>query len=80
MKQVLLNLTVNALQSVKPGEGRVLIEGNAGTARFEASVCDNGYGIGPGGAKQVFEPFYTRRPVCLCARDGLGLVDHTRDH
>jgi two-component system NtrC family sensor kinase len=73
MKQVLLNLTVNALQSVMPGEGRVLIEGKRRNGWVEVSVCDNGYGIGPEALKQVFEPFYTRRPGARAPGTGLGL-------
>jgi signal transduction histidine kinase len=73
MKQVLLNLTVNALQSVKPGEGKVLIEGKRRDGWVEVSVCDNGYGMSPDSLKQVFEPFYTRRPGARTPGTGLGL-------
>src|SRR4029077_6628222 len=73
MKQVLLNLTVNALQSVKPGEGKVLIEGKRRNGWVELSVCDNGHGIAPESLKQVFEPFYTRRPGARAPGTGLGL-------
>ncbi|HSZ55595.1 MAG TPA: HAMP domain-containing sensor histidine kinase [Tepidisphaeraceae bacterium] len=73
MKQVFLNLTVNALQSVKPGEGRVLIEGRRRDGWVEVSVCDNGYGMSPDSLKQVFEPFYTRRPGARTPGTGLGL-------
>lgn len=73
MKQVLLNLTVNALQSVKPGDGKVLIEGRRRNGWVEVSVCDNGYGICPEALKQVFEPFYTRRPGARAPGTGLGL-------
>jgi signal transduction histidine kinase len=73
MKQVLLNLTVNALQSVKPGEGKVLIEGKRRDGWVEVSVCDNGYGMSADSLKQVFEPFYTRRPGARTPGTGLGL-------
>jgi signal transduction histidine kinase len=73
MKQVFLNLTVNALQSVKPGEGRVVIEGKRRDGWVEVSVYDNGYGMSPDSLKQVFEPFYTRRPGARSPGTGLGL-------
>jgi signal transduction histidine kinase len=73
MKQVLLNLTVNALQSVKPGEGKVLIEGKRRDGWVEVSVADNGYGMSADSLKQVFEPFYTRRPGARTPGTGLGL-------
>jgi signal transduction histidine kinase len=73
MKQVLLNLTVNALEAVKPGEGKVLIEGRRRNGWIEVSVCDNGYGIAPDALKKVFEPFYTRRQGARSPGTGLGL-------
>jgi len=73
MKQVLLNLTVNALEAVKPGEGKVLIEGRSRDGWVEVSVCDNGYGIAADSLKKVFEPFYTRRLGTRAPGTGLGL-------
>jgi signal transduction histidine kinase len=73
MKQVLLNLTVNALEAVKPGEGKVLIEGHRRNGWIEVSVCDNGYGITADSLKKVFEPFYTRRLGTRAPGTGLGL-------
>ncbi len=73
MKQVLLNLTVNALEAVKPGEGKVLIEGHRRNGWVELSVCDNGYGIAADALKKVFEPFYTRRVGNRAPGTGLGL-------
>jgi signal transduction histidine kinase len=73
MKQVLLNLTVNALEAVKPGEGRVLIEGHHRNGWVELSVADNGYGIAAEALKKVFEPFYTRRMGTRAPGTGLGL-------
>jgi len=73
MKQVLLNLTVNALEAVKPGEGKVLIEGHRRNGWVELSVADNGYGIAADALKKVFEPFYTRRMGTRAPGTGLGL-------
>ena len=73
MKQVLLNLTVNALQAVKPGNGKIWIEGRRKNGWVELSVRDNGYGIAPDSLKHVFEPFYTRKPGTRAPGTGLGL-------
>lgn len=73
MKQVLLNLTVNALQAVKPQGGRVSIEGRRRNGWVELSVCDNGEGIPSESLKHVFEPFYSRRPGARAPGTGLGL-------
>ena len=73
MKQVLLNLTVNALQAVSPGDGRVLIEGRRKNGWVELCVADNGYGMSPDSLKHVFEPFFTRKPGARAPGTGLGL-------
>ena len=74
MKQVLLNLTVNALQAVDPSDGRVWIEGRQNQGWVELTVRDNGSGIPPEAIDQVFEPFYTRKKGGLRAPGtGLGL-------
>ena len=73
MKQVLLNLTVNALQAVQPVKGKVMIEGRRRNGWVELCVADNGDGIPPDSLKHVFEPFYTRKAGARAPGTGLGL-------
>jgi two-component system, NtrC family, sensor kinase len=61
MKQVLLNLTINALESVPVAGGEVCIEGRQSDAWVELSVKDNGLGMSPEVLRHVFEPFFTVR-------------------
>ncbi|HEY2588421.1 MAG TPA: HAMP domain-containing sensor histidine kinase [Tepidisphaeraceae bacterium] len=61
MKQVLLNLTINALEAVPPMEGEVRIEGRRTPDWVELSVHDNGRGMTPDVLSHVFEPFFTAR-------------------
>jgi signal transduction histidine kinase len=65
VKQVLLNLTVNALEAVSPGSGLVWIEGRPvadSSGRWvELIVADNGRGMSPWTLEHVFEPFFTDR-------------------
>jgi PAS domain S-box-containing protein len=74
LQQVLLNLTVNAMDAMAatPAEQRRIHvstrETPAGTIEF--FVRDHGPGIKPAGGKQVFEPFYTTKDHGL----GLGLT------
>ncbi len=65
IKQVVLNLITNALDSIDPG-GRVSVqlEQIGETARL--LVTDNGCGMEEDVLKNIFEPFFTRR------RDGQG--------
>ena len=65
MKQVVLNLVTNALDSVDAG-GRVWITLAKSGPHAELLVRDNGCGMTPEVLKQLFEPFFTRR------RDGKG--------
>ena len=73
MKQVLLNLTVNALEAVKPGVGEVCIEGRRNNGWVELRVRDNGRGMGPDTLKHVFEPFFTEKKCTGVPGTGLGL-------
>ena len=61
MKQVLLNLTINALEAVQPGDGEVCIEGRRNNEWIELSVRDNGRGMCAEVLSHVFEPFFTAR-------------------
>lgn len=60
MKQVVLNLVTNGLESLDPGGSvRVLVERDRNEARIV--VEDNGCGMTDEVQKHLFEPFFTRR-------------------
>lgn len=65
IKQVLLNLITNGLDSLDEG-GTVRIELGKSGDWAELVVSDNGCGMSPEVLKHLFEPFFTRR------RDGQG--------
>ena len=78
VEQVLLNLTRNgmqAMQSLEPSAPRVLTlrirpaASNAATAWVEFAVIDQGEGIAPDVASQLFTPFFTTKVEGM----GLGL-------
>ena len=65
MRQVVLNLITNALESVDTdGAVDVIVQSEGDHARV--TVKDNGCGMTPDVLKHLFEPFFTRR------RDGTG--------
>jgi signal transduction histidine kinase len=73
MKQVLLNLMINALESTEATGGEVCIEGHRTHDWVELSVNDNGRGMEPEVLRHVFEPFFTARGNNGRRGTGLGL-------
>ncbi len=60
MKQVVLNLITNGLDSLSPG-GLLLVELTRSRATAEIVFTDNGCGMNEDVLKHLFEPFFTRR-------------------
>jgi len=60
IKQVVLNLVVNALEAIESG-GHLIIESHANQGMAEVSFTDNGHGMPPDVVEHVFEPFFTRK-------------------
>jgi len=73
LQQVLLNLTVNAIQamsSLKDGVRELVIRSEAdGRGGVVVSVIDTGPGLDPEARERIFQPFYTSKEGGL----GLGL-------
>lgn len=69
MKEVLLNLGQNALQSLD-GSGDLHLEAKRIAEGLEITVRDNGPGIPSSDVPHLFKPFFTRRP----SGTGLGLA------
>lgn len=80
IKQVVLNLVANALESTSPG-GRVTIGIRECPQHVEVTVTDDGVGMTPEVLEHIFEPFFTRRQTGQGT--GLGLsISHriVEDH
>ena len=84
LQQVFINLLMNAVEAT-PDDGQITIRAwtspNDGRAGVSVEVTDTGAGIAPDALGQVFEPFYTTKPVGQGT--GLGLAisrDIIRDH
>lgn len=71
INQVLMNLLVNAFQSIE-GEGDVWIRTNAGQNNILITIKDNGKGIPYEIQHKVYDPFFTTKPVGKGT--GLGLA------
>lgn len=69
LKQILLNLVVNALHSMPDG-GRLTITAASSNGRTRIEVRDTGVGIPADILPRVFDPFFTTRP----GGTGLGLA------
>lgn len=68
LRQVLLNLVLNALQAMPDG-GKLVVRTAARGGRMEVAVEDTGPGIPDGVRERVLDPFFSTRP----GRMGLGL-------
>jgi len=69
MKEALLNLSVNALQSLQ-GQGHLWLEARATDDRLDLLVRDDGPGIKHEVLAEIFRPFYSQRT----GGTGLGLA------
>jgi signal transduction histidine kinase len=69
LKQVLLNLVMNALHAMPDG-GRLLIAASAVARQVRIEVRDSGTGIDSKLLQRIFDPFFTTRP----GGTGLGLA------
>jgi signal transduction histidine kinase len=67
IRQVLLNLMINALQAIvsagRREGGKITVEGRFSGPWVAISVRDNGTGIDPEHRQRLFDPFFTTKPV-----------------
>jgi len=73
MKQVLLNLAVNAIESVDTQNGEVCIRGVKNNRWVEICIEDNGHGMCQETLARIFEPFFTDKRSKVEHGIGLGL-------
>jgi signal transduction histidine kinase len=80
IKQVVLNLATNALDSLETG-GEVTISVSEKEGQAELTVVDNGCGMTPDVLEHLFEPFFTRRRGGQGTGLGLSIVHRiVEDH
>lgn len=60
MKQVLLNVVLNAIQATQGG-GRIVVKAFAKNAELCVEVRDEGCGMSPQELERMFEPFFTTK-------------------
>jgi two-component system, NtrC family, sensor histidine kinase HydH len=60
IKQLLLNLVLNAIQATN-GAGTVVVRTSFTNDRLGIEVCDQGHGVTPEQQEHIFEPFFTTK-------------------
>jgi len=68
LRQLLLNLIINAIQSMENG-GEVAVSAGVRSGKMCLSVSDEGVGISPENREKIFDPFFTTKE----SGTGLGL-------
>lgn len=71
LRQILVNVVMNAIKFTDRGEVRLTARGNGQTVRFE--IADTGCGIEPGSEAQIFEPFVQADSSAARRYEGSGL-------
>ncbi|MBN1489600.1 MAG: cache domain-containing protein [Phycisphaerae bacterium] len=83
IQQVLLNLSLNACEAMSGG-GTLTVATSAGDRTVIITVSDTGSGIKPEHLGQIYEPFFTTKPVGTGTGLGLsvsyGIVEHHGGH
>ena len=77
IRQVLLNLLLNAIEAMGPAGGRLIVKTHrltksGGDSWVQVEVTDTGCGIAPGDLDHIFDPFYTTKHASD-EREGTGL-------
>lgn len=73
LRQVLVNLTVNAMQAIA-AEGTVTVETRAELQHVVLSVSDTGHGMSPETLSKIFNPFFTTKDAGKGTGLGLSVV------
>ena len=81
LKQVFLNIIVNARQAMPKGGTLTLRTRTAEDGAAEVAISDTGCGIDPEAAQRIFEPFYTTKTESGGSGIGLFLCQNiVKDH
>jgi len=62
LRQVLLNIILNAIDAIHGTQGLLRVTTTADTSEVLIQIEDNGDGIAPGQLETIFNPFYSTKP------------------
>jgi signal transduction histidine kinase len=80
VQQAVLNVLINAVDAVNPGEGTIRLTAREADGQVFLMIADNGRGMDTAALRRVAEPFYTTKEPGTGTGLGLAVVQSILEH
>jgi signal transduction histidine kinase len=80
VQQAVLNILINAVDAMTPGEGVLRVTARASDGQLFLAISDNGRGMGAAALRRAAEPFFTTKEAGAGTGLGLAVVQSILEH